>query len=80
MATPFAAGQVALIRSMASSLTVREVAELIGGTAQPLDALNPAFAGRLGAGRLDIGASLVHLMAGVWPDAGRGILSNSCSE
>lgn len=61
MATPFVAGQAALIRSVAPSLLPEDIAAQICETAQPLDAINPEFAGLLGAGRVDVGASLQSL-------------------
>ncbi|MFQ5855210.1 MAG: S8 family serine peptidase [Anaerolineae bacterium] len=59
MAAPFVAGQAALIRSVDPSLSAEDVGSLIKTTAQPLDALNPDYAGELGAGLIDIGDSLM---------------------
>lgn len=78
MAAPFVAGQAALIRSVAPSLKAQDVAKLIAQTARPLDALNPAFAGLLGAGEPDIGTSLGCHWADVWPDSRHNILDNRC--
>src|SRR5581483_1955849 len=58
MAAPFVAGQAALLRSLTRWLDARAAAGLMAATAQPLDQLNPAFLGKLGAGRIDIGASV----------------------
>lgn len=58
MATPFVAGQAALLRSVCPTLTAEEVSARMQSTAQSLDAHNPAFAGLLGAGRPDYVASL----------------------
>jgi subtilisin family serine protease len=58
MATPFVAGQAALQRSECPAFTAEEVFARIQATAQPLDALNPAYAGLLGAGRPDFVAGL----------------------
>lgn len=58
MATPFVAGQAALVNSISPSLSSEQVALLITNTAQSIDAQNPDFAGLLGAGQLNIVASL----------------------
>ncbi|MFQ5612131.1 MAG: S8 family serine peptidase [Anaerolineae bacterium] len=78
MATPFVAGQAALIHSLAPAATARNVAVLIGETARSLDGLNPAFSGLLGAGQINIVDSLQRAQAGNWSDRGRGLLSTSC--
>jgi thermitase len=67
MATPFVAGQAALLRSANPQLTLDEVGLLIGGTAVSLDRKNPAFRGQLGEGRIDLFASLESLVAHTWP-------------
>ena len=79
MATPFVAGQAALIHSRAPQATAPRyrAADRRNGAAAR-DALNPAFAGRLGQGRIDIGASLEYLATKGFPTSGRGILSGSC--
>ncbi len=64
MATPFVAGQAALIRSVNPTLKPEaddnrpSVENFIKSTARSLDAKNPDYAGLLGAGHADIGASL----------------------
>lgn len=58
MATPFAAGHAALLRSINGDATLHELGAYIGGTAQSLDAKNPDYRGLLGAGHIDILASL----------------------
>ncbi|MBE2198612.1 MAG: S8 family serine peptidase [Anaerolinea sp.] len=68
MATPFVAGQVALIHSHSPSLTLEEVGQLIAGTAESLDNANHNYNGLLGAGLIDIQDSLEHLVNGTWPD------------
>jgi subtilisin family serine protease len=67
MATPFVAGQAALLRGANLQLTLDEVGLLIGGTAVSLDRKNPAFRGQLGEGRIDLFASLESLVAHTWP-------------
>ena len=65
MATPFVAGQAALIAGVESSLSAADTEALIQKSARPLDAKNPAYTGALGAGHADVGASLQRLR----PDA-----------
>ena len=67
MATPFVAGQAALLRSLDPELTLDEIGLLIGGTAFSLDRTNPLYRGRLGEGRIDLLASLEWLAADTWP-------------
>ena len=69
MATPFVAGQLALLRGADPQLTLDEAGLLIGGTADPLDQRNPAYNGRLGEGRIDLVASLEALASNSWPTA-----------
>lgn len=61
MAAPFVAGQAALARGVNPLLSSAGVEDLIRDTARPLDARNPDYAGMLGAGRANIGASLRQL-------------------
>ena len=67
MATPFVAGQAALLRGANPQLTLDQAGVLIGGTADSLDLRNPEYRGRLGEGRIDLLASLEALVAGTWP-------------
>jgi len=67
MATPFVAGQAALLRGVNPQLSLDEVGLLIGGTTDSLDRANPAYRGQLGEGRIDLLASLESLVAGTWP-------------
>jgi subtilisin family serine protease len=75
MATPFVAGQAALIRSAAPSLPAsfeddggearrQSVESTILSTARPLDAKNAAFSGKIGSGHADACASLAALLPG----------------
>lgn len=79
MAAPFVAGQAALILSVMPWLNPRQVALVIDDTAVPIDDLNPLYRGKLGAGEIDIGASLTRLLARKidWSDA-HGHISSSC--
>jgi thermitase len=78
MATPFVAGQAALIHAKAPAANPRQIATLIGATAKSLDQLNPEYDGELGEGRVDIGASLEYLVDNGVPAASGGIISGSC--
>jgi subtilisin family serine protease len=78
MATPFVSGQAALLLSRRPTLNVRQVIGIIQATARPLDNLNPSFSGKLGDGRVNIGASLAFLAAGNAPEAKHGRISGSC--
>lgn len=78
MATPFVAGQAALIRARAPGANPRSIATLIGTTARPIDGANPSFDGELGAGRIDVGASLSELAQHGLPPSGGGIMGSSC--
>lgn len=78
MATPFVAGQAALIHSLRPALNPREAAAVIVGSAQSLDAANPTYSGELGYGRVDIGASMALLAAGSPLAFGPTPLSGSC--
>jgi subtilisin family serine protease len=80
MATPFVAGQAALIHSAGPALNARDIALLIGGTARSLDKLNPQFVGRLGRGLIDISASLELLLTGNLPKSNHGLMGLSCIQ
>jgi subtilisin family serine protease len=79
MAAPFAAGQAALLLSYDVSLDVLDVADLIGGTAQPLNLGNPLRRSLLGAGKINVFAGLVALAEGDIP-AGPGLLDEDCGD
>jgi len=77
MAAPFAAGQAALLLGVNSGLSPHQVGALMGGTAGSLAAQNPQEYTLLGAGKVDLLASLQALASGQIP-AGGGVLAN-CS-
>jgi subtilisin family serine protease len=58
MATPFVSGQAALIHALYGSLNPAGVEKQIRNSAQPLTVNNPQYVGMLGAGRVDLCASL----------------------
>jgi subtilisin family serine protease len=58
MAAPFVAGAVADLLSEHPDWTAQDVKARMAGTSVGLDALNPSFAGELGAGRLDVNAAV----------------------
>jgi len=64
MATPFAAGQAALLWGYDSTLSLEEVVRYMGGTAQSLKDANPNWDGKLGVGLVDAGAALQALASG----------------
>jgi subtilisin family serine protease len=74
MATPFVAGQAALIQSVRSTASGACVSGIIETTADraALDAANPTYAGRLGAGHADAAASTDYAANGANPCAGTG--------
>ncbi|MEO9531007.1 MAG: S8 family serine peptidase [Crocinitomicaceae bacterium] len=57
-ATPYVSGLIGLMKSVQPCLTFEEVETILKTTAQNVDALNPTYAGLLGAGRIDAGAAL----------------------
>ncbi len=80
MATPFVAGQAALIHSFRPQLNPYEIATLIAETAQSTADTNPDYGSDLGSGRLDIVASLNWLVRGDPIPEGGGTISSSCVE
>lgn len=58
MATPIVSGLAALVWSQHPDWSNRQVMDRIISTAVNIDALNPGFAGQLGAGRVDLFAAL----------------------
>jgi subtilisin family serine protease len=58
MATPWVAGEAALILARRPGLNPAETAGAITAGATPIDALNPTRTGLIGAGRIDLAASV----------------------
>lgn len=58
MATPFVSGEAALLRALHPNDGVGVIDARVEGSAVPIDALNPAYAGDLGAGRIDLPAAV----------------------
>jgi subtilisin family serine protease len=65
MAAPFVSALSALLLSKNPLLTRSKVKSIISSTCDPIDALNPGFAGKLGAGRINAYAAL-SLGTGDW--------------
>ena len=79
MATPFVSGQAALLMSLSPTLNPRQINSLIVGTTKNLDPQNPRFKGKLGAGLLDVEASLTMLQSGQLPgNSGSYVMSGGC--
>lgn len=78
MAAPMMAGEVALVRSINSGISVRKMADLFAGTARSLEERNPNYRGQLGAGIPDVTTALQRLQRGDLPKGG-GTISGSCS-
>ena len=57
MATPIAASVAALIWSHNPNLTAPQVEQMLFDSADDLDALNPSYVGKLGAGRVNAGTA-----------------------
>ncbi len=58
MAAPHVAGAAALVWSRNDTLSATEVRQILESTADNIDARNPGFAGKLGAGRLNVNRAL----------------------
>jgi subtilisin family serine protease len=58
MATPWVAGEAALIASIRPGSTIAHITAAIKAGAAKLDLLNPLLVGKTGAGRIDLAASL----------------------
>jgi hypothetical protein len=78
MAAPFAAGQAALLLGLNGNLNVVQVADLMGGTAVNLNPFNPGYINQLGAGLINIAASLNALQSGNIPNL--GLLDDDCAD
>ena len=62
MASPFVAGLAALILSVDKNLTNIRVREIIENSADNIDNLNQPFSGKLGKGRINAKAAILHLI------------------
>ncbi len=58
MAAPQVSGAAALLRSIDVSFTNTEIRDLLISNSSPVDSVNPSFRGKLGNGRLDVGAAM----------------------
>ncbi len=66
MATPMAAGECALIKSRSGSLSKTEIETILFSSADDIDALNPSYAGMLGAGRINSYNAVTQLLFGAF--------------
>lgn len=57
-AAPLVSGTIALMLSVNPCLTSEQVEAILKSTAVNIDAVNPSYAGKLGAGRIDAGAAV----------------------
>ncbi len=73
MATPFVAGQVALLRSLDPTLTLNEIGLLMGGTVQSVN--DTLYPGLLGEGLINLLASLQALVSGSELDPARNVFA-----
>ncbi len=62
-AAAIVAGAVALIRAYDPTLTPKQVMNLLTESAFKIDGLNPAYAGKLGRGRIDVAKAIGQLIA-----------------
>lgn len=80
-ASPMVSGTIALMLAVNPCLTADEVEYILKQTADNIDAMNPAYIGKLGAGRLNAGAAVQ--MAATYstmPLAGQGFFDCSTME
>ena len=80
MAAPFVSGQIALIRSAAPQLSIRDVVKVIQNSAVSIDKLktNKHEKGRLGIGRIDIGTSVQMALSGHIDQSGPKKIKRGC--
>lgn len=80
MAAPLVAGQAALLKAVAPNLDVYDLIDVITGTAVDIDPLNPGWQEMLGAGRIDLAASVEaarsDLPGGEWTEGSLAELVN----
>ena len=67
-AAPIVSGTIALMLAVDTCLTFEDIETILYSTSVDIDYLNPTYAGRLGAGRLDAGAAV--LMASTYFSCG----------
>ena len=80
MATPFVAGQAALIHSIAPQFSIRDIVKVMQNSAVAIDKLktNKHEKGRLGIGRIDIGTSVQMAATGRVDQSGKKKIKGSC--
>lgn len=72
MATPLVSGLAGLLKSYHPSWTAAQIMFQICGTADNVDALNPAFAGKMGYGRINAGRALTETLPPPQPEFALG--------
>lgn len=88
VAAPMVSGAIALIKSTNPNLSRREIIEVLLDNTDPIDAINPQYAGKLGRGRLNVERALLEakfrlsqsendLMIGMKKDGARVKIINS---
>ncbi len=65
MASPLVASAAALVKAKYPSYTGLQVGEVLRTTADPIDNLNPTYAGKLGRGRLNVYNALTQTTSSV---------------
>ena len=76
MAAPFVSALSGLLLSKNPSLTRSDVFNIISSTCDPIDAINPGYSGKLGAGRINAYAAL-SLGTGNWQARTQGEVTGS---
>jgi subtilisin family serine protease len=79
MAAPFATGQAALLLGYDPALKLEDLADLMAGTAHPLEGSRQGRRSLFDAGKIDVLASLQALASGEIPDA-RELLDDDCED
>ena len=58
LSTPLVSGGLALLKSVRPDVNIHTLAEVLIGTAENIDGVNPGFAGKLGSGRISLSKAL----------------------
>lgn len=63
LAAPIVAGAVALLKSLDSTMTPKQVLAVLSASADKIDGQNPLYVGKLGVGRLNVGRAVQIVVA-----------------